>query len=197
MIPLSLQGKYPGSMGSAIPNTFLKVVNIDDTEGKHLPPHTTGELLIKGPQVMKGYYNQPEQTENSFLNGWFKSGDLVRYNEDGMLYIADRIKELIKVKGLQVPPAELEEIIRDYPGVAEAAVIGIPHKFHGEVPRAYVVVKENCKIDVDKLRTQVESKVAKHKRLEGGIVIVEEIPKNASGKIMRRKLKLKYLEENV
>ncbi|KAK9738557.1 AMP-binding enzyme C-terminal domain [Popillia japonica] len=197
VIPLSLQGKYPGSMGSAIPNTLLKVVKIDDNEGKHLPPHTNGELLIKGPQVMKGYYNQPEQTKNTFLNGWFKSGDIVRYNEDGMLYSADRLKELIKVKGLQVPPAELEEIIRDYPGVLEAAVIGIPHERHGEVPRAYVVAKENYKIDVDKLRKQVESKVAKHKRLEGGIVIVEEIPKNASGKLMRRKLKSKYLEEKI
>lgn len=184
-------------MGSAIPNTLLKVVKIDDNEGKHLPPHTNGELLIKGPQVMKGYYNQPEQTKNTFLNGWFKSGDIVRYNEDGMLYSADRLKELIKVKGLQVPPAELEEIIRDYPGVLEAAVIGIPHERHGEVPRAYVVAKENYKIDVDKLRKQVESKVAKHKRLEGGIVIVEEIPKNASGKLMRRKLKSKYLEEKI
>ncbi|GJQ65043.1 hypothetical protein Trydic_g7197 [Trypoxylus dichotomus] len=195
MVPIKLQGKFPGSMGTPIPNTSLKVVDIEDKQGKHLPPHKIGELLIKGPQVMKSYHNKPEETADSFLNGWFRTGDLVRYDENDMFYIADRIKELIKVKGFQVPPAELEEIIRDYPGVADAAVIGIPHKYHGEVPRAYVVPKQNNQVDATKLKEHVESKVAKHKRLEGGVAVVSEIPKTASGKILRRQLKLKYEEE--
>lgn len=197
MVPQKLQGKYPGCMGLPVPNTLIKVVEVDDQQGKHLGPHKTGELLIKGPQVMKGYHNKPEETKNTFLNGWFKTGDLVRYDEDGMFYIADRIKELIKVKGFQVPPAELEEIIRNFPGVSEAAVIGIPHQTYGEVPKAYIVPKINSQIDVKKLKEFVEQKVSKHKRLEGGVAIVSDIPKNASGKILRRQLKLRHLEQGV
>ncbi|KAK9738559.1 AMP-binding enzyme [Popillia japonica] len=89
VMPHSVQGKYPGSMGKPFPNTLLKVIAIDDNAGKHLPPDTTGELLIKGPQVMKCYYNEPEKTRDAFLNGWLRSGDLVTYNKDGMLYIKD------------------------------------------------------------------------------------------------------------
>ncbi|KAK9738560.1 AMP-binding enzyme [Popillia japonica] len=195
MTPHSLQGKYPGSMGKAIPNTFLKVIAVDDNAGKHLPPDTTGELLIKGPQVMKCYYNQPEKTREAFLNGWFKSGDLVTYNKDGILYIVDRIKDLIKVKALQVAPAEIEEVLREYEGVQEAAVIGIPHKLSGEVPRAYVVPKKDAKIDVNKLNEYVTSKLAKHKRIDGGIVLVPQIPKTPVGKILRRLIRLEYLKE--
>ncbi|KAK9738558.1 AMP-binding enzyme C-terminal domain [Popillia japonica] len=113
-----------------------------------------------------------------------------------MLYITDRIKDLIKVKALQVAPAELEEVLREYEGVQEAAVIGIPHKLYGEVPRAYVVPKKDAKIDVNKLNEYVASKLAKHKKLDGGIVLVSQIPKTPAGKIMRRLIKLEYLKEH-
>ncbi|KAK9738596.1 AMP-binding enzyme C-terminal domain [Popillia japonica] len=189
LIPLELQGKSPGSMGTPLPNTLIKVV---DENGKHLGYNQTGELWVKGPQVMKGYLNKPEETEKTFQDEWFKTGDLVRCDEDRMVFIADRMKELIKVKGFQVPPAELEEIIRHFPGVADAAVIGIPHERHGEVPRAYVLPKPNSTIDVDKLQIYVASQVAKHKRLAGGISIIDNLPRNASGKLLRKNLKELY-----
>ena len=146
---------------------------------------------------MKGYHEKPEETANTFLDGWFRTGDLVRYDDDGMLYVEDRIKELIKVKGFQVPPAELEEVIRDFPGLAEAAVIGVPHEYNGEAPRAYVVTKEDVTVDVGELKMYVESKVSHFKRLLGGVAIVETIPKNASGKILRKQLKLDYENKGI
>ena len=180
-------------MGHPVPNTLVKVIGIDDLNGEHMGPNQTGELLVKGPQVMKGYYNRPEETEKSFMDGWFRTGDLVRYNEDGMFYIADRIKELIKVKGFQVPPAELEELIRDFPGVNEAAVVGVPDEYSGEVPRAFVVPKSGHTINKGELLEHVHSKVAKYKRLHGGVFVVDSIPKTTSGKILRRQLKLQNL----
>ncbi|XP_022918533.2 uncharacterized protein [Onthophagus taurus] len=196
-MPVSQQGKYPGSIGHPLPNTALKIIKIDDQEGTHLGPNKVGELLIKGPQVMQGYFNKDEETKNAFLNGWFRSGDLARYNEDGMLYIEDRIKELIKVKGFQVPPAELEEIIRDFPGVAEAAVIGVPNKYTGELPRAYVVTKPGHNVNIATLEEFVNSKVTSYKKLAGGIALVNSIPKTASGKILRRELKLLFEKDGI
>nr|XP_022918339.1 4-coumarate--CoA ligase-like isoform X1 [Onthophagus taurus] len=193
--PSSKEGKYPGTMGHPIPNCTVKVVNPEDKTLKHLNPNEVGELLIKGPQVMKSYHKRPEENKNSFVNGWFRTGDLVRYDENKMFYIVDRIKELIKVKGLQVAPAELEEVIRGFPDVAEAGVIGIPHKFSGEVPRAYVVPKVGRKINLIELEEYVRKKVAPHKKLAGGIAVIDSIPKTASGKILKKQLVLRYQKE--
>lgn len=179
-----------GSLGKPVPNTEVKVVAVGDTKGIPLGPNEPGELFIRGPQVMKGYFNRPE--EQPFQDGWFRSGDMTYYNEDGYLFITDRLKELIKVKGFQVAPAELEEIIRNFPNVAEAAVIGIPHPTLGEAPRAYVVPQEGAKIDSDRLKNYVKEQVAPYKQLAGGIAVVDSIPKNATGKILRRQLKLLY-----
>lgn len=185
-----------GTIGHVVPNSQVKVVPVGKSVNEAVGPNEKGELIIRGPQVMKGYHNRPEETKNSFEDGWFKTGDMVYYDEKGYFFVTDRIKELIKVKGFQVPPAELEEIIRDHPDVSDAAVIGIPHMIHGEVPRAYVVAKQGKKIGEEDLAAFVASKVAPYKKLAGGIEIVDVIPKNASGKIMRRTLKLKYDEEN-
>ncbi|KAK9738555.1 AMP-binding enzyme [Popillia japonica] len=167
MIPKHFQGKHMGSIGHPLPNTSIKIVNPDDPLGTHLGSNKTGELLVKGPQCRQ------------------------------LFFIADRIKELIKVNAFQVPPAELEDIIRDYPGVADAAVIGIPHPAYGEVPRAYVVAKQGNQLDSDGLMRFVEKKVAKHKKLRGGVSVVDNIPKNASGKIMRRQIKQLYEEKGI
>ncbi|XP_022913348.1 uncharacterized protein [Onthophagus taurus] len=196
-MPTALQGKYVGSMGHPVSLTEVKVVDINDPELKHLGPNQTGELLVKGPQVMQGYHNKPKETEETFIDGWLRTGDMVYYNEDLLFFIADRIKELIKVKGFQVPPAELEQLIRDFPGIQDAAVIGVPHPINGEAPRAYIVPKQGQKVDVNKLKEFVESKVAKHKKLSGGISIVDSIPKNASGKTLRKELKNKFEKEGI
>lgn len=196
MVPLVSHKKYDfrGSIGKPPPNTLIKIVPADNPEGEALGPNSPGELLVKGPQVMRGYRNKPEQTKEVFVNGWLRSGDIGYYNENRVLYITDRLKELIKVKGFQVPPAELEEVIRSFPDVSDAGVIGVPHPTYGEVPRAYVVPKDGKRIDTKKLNEFVSSKVAKYKNLTGGIAIVDSIPKNASGKILRRLLKLQYEE---
>ncbi|XP_057661159.1 uncharacterized protein LOC130896841 [Diorhabda carinulata] len=187
--------KIAGSIGRPVPNTLVKIINPDDPEGKPLGPNQQGELILKGPQVMKGYYNRPEETKNVFLNGWLRTGDLGYYNDEKLLFITDRLKELIKVRGFQVAPAELEEIIRDHPAVADVAVIGIPHPTNGEVPRAFVVPKNENSTNLDEIQQYVANKVAKYKRLEGGIEIVKNIPRNPSGKILRRQLKIEYVEK--
>ncbi|KAJ8955211.1 hypothetical protein NQ317_001035 [Molorchus minor] len=182
---LSEKYKTSGSVGKLIPNTLGKIVAVDDSTGTPLGPNQPGEMWIKGPQVMKGYHNRHEENENAFMDGWFRTGDMLQYNEDGLLYVTERLKELIKVKGFQVAPAELEKAIRDFPSVEDVAVIGVPHPTYGEVPRAYT----------EELIKYVAKKVAKYKQLKGGVKIINEIPKNASGKILRRQLKLKYEEE--
>lgn len=187
-----IENMTPGSVGSVIPNTNAKVVSINDTN-LTLGPYETGELMIKGPQVMKGYHNRPEETKKDLIDGWLKTGDMAYYNEKEYFFITDRIKELIKFKGFQIPPAELEEIIRSFDNVADCAVIGIPHKTLGEVPRAYVVPKAKTKVNCEYLEKFVNSKVAEYKRLQGGIIIVDNIPKTPSGKILRKQLKEEYL----
>lgn len=190
--------KYPcsGSIGKALPNTLLKIVPVDDPRAPALGANQQGELLVKGPQVMKGYHNRPKETEEAFSDGWLRTGDVAYYNDNGLLYITDRAKELIKVKGFQVPPAELEGIIRAYPNVADVAVIGVPHPLYGEVPRAYVVPKAGKTVNPEEVSSYVEGKVAKYKKLEGGVSIVDSIPKNPSGKILRRQLKAEYQAQN-
>lgn len=187
--------KAAGSVGLPVRNTLAKIADINNPSGPALGPNQLGELLIKGPQVMKEYLNRPEETEKIFVDGWLRTGDVVYRSDDGYIFIADRLKELIKVKGFQVPPAELEEVIKDFSNVAEAAVIGIPHERHGEVPRAYVVPKPGAKIDVEKLQEFVNSKVAPYKHIVGGVSIVDSIPKNATGKVLRKDLREQYLQE--
>ncbi|XP_074030495.1 uncharacterized protein [Leptinotarsa decemlineata] len=186
-----------GSIGVPVPNTLLKLIAPDDPTGTPLGPNQTGELLVKGPQVMRGYHNRPEETKNAFLDGWFKTGDIAYYNDKRLVFITDRLKELIKVKGFQVAPAELEAILRNYHAVEDAAVIGIPHPLFGEVPRAYIVPKKDVPLKVEDLNQYVNDKVAKYKRLEGGVQIIDVIPKNPSGKILRRQLRLKYDENEI
>lgn len=185
-----------GSTGTLAPNNYLKIIKVDDPLGCPLGPNENGEILVKSPHIMKGYFNKPVQTKEVFLDGWFKTGDIGHYNEGGQLMITDRLKELIKVKGFQVAPAELEDIIRDIPGVLDAAVIGVPHPILGEAPRAYVVMRDNIRIQPEDITKYVASKLAKFKHLEGGVELVDVIPKSLSGKILRKQLKQNYLEKS-
>lgn len=181
-----------GTVGEIVPNTYIKLVKIDGSQQEINSPRELGEIFVKGPQVMKGYYKRDEATKEVFDDGFFKTGDVAYYDENGMFFISERIKELIKVKGFQVAPAELEEILRNHPDLSEAGVIGVPHKKYGEVPRAYVVPKANHKVDIEGVQRYVAEKVAKYKQLKGGIEIVDSIPKNTSGKILRSHLKKEY-----
>lgn len=185
-----------GSIGPLMPSTYGKI--IDDT-GKSLGPNQPGELLIKGPQVMLGYLNEPEKTDECLSDGgWLRTGDRAYYDEDGFFYFSDRIKELIKVRGFQVAPAELEELILQNENVQDVAVVEIPDEVSGELPRAYVVLKPTAdpdKVTEDYLKEWVKERVSPYKRIEGGVVFTDVIPKSASGKILRRLLRDRVKEE--
>lgn len=141
---------------------------------------------------MKGYRNNTENTKAAFAeDGWFKSGDLATINKDGEVTIADRLKELIKVKGYQVPPAELENLLKEHPDVLDAAVVGIPDQRTGEVPKAFVVLKDGRTAIEKDIIDFVSKKVAEYKRIKE-LMFVDALPKNPSGKILRRELKKMY-----
>ncbi|KAJ6633242.1 4-coumarate--CoA ligase 1 [Pseudolycoriella hygida] len=181
------------SCGGPVPQTEIKIVDINDPTFKGLGPNENGEVLARGPQIMKGYLNNKKATDETLLaDNWMRTGDLGHYDEDGFFYVTDRLKELIKVKGFQVPPAELEEILRDHPKVVDAAVIGIPSTKHGELPHGYVVQKAGVQVTEKELQDYVAERVTAYKHLEGGITFVSQIPKNATGKILRRQLKEEY-----
>nr|XP_009859317.1 4-coumarate--CoA ligase 1-like [Ciona intestinalis] len=178
---------YPeGSVGQLMPNTQFKVVDPDSL--KELGINEDGECWVKGPQLMKGYYkNQSETSRCITSDGWFRTGDIGHYDENGFIFIVDRLKELIKYKAFQVPPAELESVILSNPKVADVGVTGIPDPEAGEVPRAYVVRKDGT-LTEEELNNFVQSRVSKYKYLYGGIKFVNSIPKSPTGKILRRKL---------
>ena len=172
--------------GCGLPSTIAKVVDIDT--GAALPPNTDGELLVAGPQVMQGYHGDEEATKATIVEGWLRTGDIARYDEEGQFVIVDRLKELIKVKGLQVAPSELEDLIRRHPGVNDVAVVGVPDDRAGELPRAYVVRKNRNVLEQD-IINYVSEHAAPHKRLAAGVMFVETLPKNQTGKLLRRELK--------
>jgi acyl-CoA synthetase (AMP-forming)/AMP-acid ligase II len=133
-----LDGKLPGSIGPALPNTEWRIIDV--AGGAESPPGRRGELCVRGPQVMKGYLDQPEATARTIdRDGWLHSGDIALVDEDGRLRIVDRVKELIKYKGYQLAPAELEGVLLTHPAIADAAVIPIPDEEAGEVPKGFVV----------------------------------------------------------
>ena len=174
-----------GSVGYIDPNAEMKLI---DDEGREVGPGSRGEIHVRGPNICLGYWRNEKATKDSFdEDGFLRTGDVAICDENGWYWIVDRKKELIKVKGFQVAPAELEAVLLENDDVADAAVCAI-HKDHEELPRAYVVLKEDSKGKL-KERDIVEwtaTKVAKHKRLEGGVAFVDEIPKSPSGKIQRK-----------
>ncbi|CAH1261574.1 ACSF2 [Branchiostoma lanceolatum] len=188
IVTIGREGVFvPGSFGILVPNTKAKV--IDTETGEAVGPGDDGELCVLGPQVMKGYLNNPEATASTInQEGWLLTGDIVRYDEDGNFYAVDRVKELIKYKGFQVAPAELESVLLGHPGVQDAAVIGLPDEVAGELPKAFVVKKADDVTEKD-IVDFVAEKVAPYKKLRGGVAFVGEIPKTPSGKILRRLLK--------
>jgi acyl-CoA synthetase (AMP-forming)/AMP-acid ligase II len=174
----------PGSIGPLLPNTEARVIDV--ATGEDLPPGADGELLIRGPQVMRGYLNNPDATARTIdADGWLHSGDIARYDPDGYFTIVDRLKELIKFKGYQVAPAELEAVLIGHPAVTDAAVIPVRDDEAGEVPKAFVVLASEVR--PEELLAYVAERVAPYKRIRQ-LEVIEAIPKSASGKILRREL---------
>ena len=177
-----------GSVGPAAPDTEERVVDIE-TGTRVLPVGEVGELMIRGPQVMSGYYDNARATAETLTeDGWLHTGDIVRMDADGYVWILDRKKELIKYKGFQVPPAELEGLMLEHPAVTDAAVIGKPDVEAGEIPKAFVVAARDVEVDEEALIRFVAGKVATFKRVRE-VEFVGAIPKSPSGKILRRLLK--------
>jgi 4-coumarate--CoA ligase len=177
----------PGTVGLLVPSCEARVV---DTEtGADLGVDEDGELWIRGPNVMKGYLNNADATAATIdAGGWLHTGDIGHVDADGYWYIVDRVKELIKVKGFQVPPAELEALLLAHPAVADAAVIGVPDEEAGERPKAFVVLKPGAEADASELQGFVAEHVAHYKKLSE-VAFVDAIPKSPSGKILRRLLR--------
>lgn len=177
----------PGSVGPALADTEEKVVDLE-TGTREVPRGEIGELLIRGPQVMQGYFNNAQATRETLTeDGWLHTGDIVRMDPDGYVWVLDRKKELIKYKGFQVPPAELEGLLLEHPAVADAAVIGKPDIEAGEVPKAFIVLKKGAHASAEELMGFVASKVATFKHIRE-VEFLEAIPKTPSGKILRRVL---------
>lgn len=179
-----LKRETPGAVGYCLPNTECKIVD-PDTHAE-LVANEAGEIWIRGPQVMRGYLGNPQATEEMIdADGWLRSGDVGYADEQGQLFVVDRLKELIKYKGRQVAPAELEAILLSHPAVADAGVIPSPDEEAGEVPKAFVVLKS--KASAEEIMDFVAQQVAPHKRIRL-LEFVSEIPKSPAGKILRRLL---------
>ncbi|CAG9788381.1 unnamed protein product [Diatraea saccharalis] len=193
--PVSLMTPYEyphgkvGSVGQLVCSTQGRVVSL--TDGRALPPHQSGELWIRGPQIMKGYWNNEAATKETLdSEGWLHTGDVAYYDEDHYFYIVDRTKELIKVKGNQVSPTEIESIIMEMPEVADVAVVGMPDHLAGELPKAFVVQKPRGQLTEKQVYDFVAQKLTKYKHLDGGVAFLDAIPRNVAGKIMRNELKV-------
>ncbi|ROT80792.1 hypothetical protein C7M84_000459 [Penaeus vannamei] len=191
MVPVGVD--EVGTSGALLPNVKARVV--DTVTGKDLKAHEDGEMWLKTPSIMQGYFKNPTATAETIdADGWLHTGDIGHYDERGFFKIVDRTKELIKVKGLQVSPSELEDLLRQCPAVVDVGVVGVPDDRLGEAPRAYVVTSKM--VSEEFIHGFLEDKVAPYKKLAGGVHFVKELPKNATGKLLRRELKKMVSEDS-
>jgi long-chain acyl-CoA synthetase len=175
-----------GSIGLPMPDTEVRIVSLDD-EHRTLPPGERGELWARGPQVMAGYWQKPDETASVFTDGWFHTGDVGYMDEDGYFYIVDRLKEVIVAGGYKIYPRNVEEAIYLHPAVAEVAVVGVPDQYRGQTVKAYVVLQKGATLDVAGLQAFLEDKLSPiemPKRIE----FRAELPKSAVGKILKKAL---------
>jgi acyl-CoA synthetase (AMP-forming)/AMP-acid ligase II len=174
------------SCGPPVPDTIEKIVSLDT--GEALPLGEVGELMVKGPQVMKGYWKNPKETAECLSDdGWLRTGDIARFDEDGYIYLVERKKEMIKYKGYQVAPAELEALLYEHPAVLDVAVIPKPDLAGGEAPKACIVRRPGVDVTPEEIMAFVAERVAPYKKIRD-VEFMESIPKTASGKILRRDL---------
>ena len=180
----------PGSIGLPLIRIEMKVVDENDNE---VPINTPGELCVRGPNIMKGYWNQPEETACALRGGWLHTGDVAIKDEDGYYSIVDRLKDLILTKGMNVYPREIEELLYAYPNVLTAAVIGVPDKDGSEIVVAYVKHSPDAKMDETEIKHYLKDKLANFK-VPRRIIFTDDIPINASGKVSKKDLRLRHRE---
>jgi long-chain acyl-CoA synthetase len=181
-----------GTIGLPLPGIEMKVV---DERGYDVPVKTPGELCIKGENVMKGYWNQPEETAKAIVNDWLHTGDVAIKDEDGYYRIVDRIKDLIITKGMNVYPREIEELLHHYKGIMQAAVVGVPDKDGSEVVIGYVKPEEGATLKETDIKEYLKEHLAAFK-IPRRIIFTQDIPLTASGKVMKKELQKRYIEGN-
>lgn len=188
MTPPSQTGARQGSVGLPVFDTEIKIVDI--ATGREQPAGQEGEVLIKGPQVMQGYYNKPEATAEVLKDGWLHTGDIGKMDDDGYLYITDRLKDMIIYKGYNVYPRELEEILFRFPAVEQCAVVGKPDPDGGEIPVAFVKLAPGKEATPEEVMQYMNAEVAAYKKIRQ-VVFTDEIPVSAAGKVLKRELRKK------
>jgi long-chain acyl-CoA synthetase len=181
-----LRGSVGGSIGVPIPGTDVKIVDIE-TGDKEMPLGEPGELIVKGPQVMKGYWRMPEETANTLRDGWLYTGDIARMEEDGYLYIVDRKKEVINTSGYKVYPREVEEVLYQHPEVVEVVAVGVPDEYSGETVKVFAVRKAGSAVTEEDLVSYCKENLAPYK-VPKILEFRDELPKSAVGKILKRVL---------
>ncbi len=179
----------PQFVGIPLPDTEVRVVDME-TKTQILPPGENGELIGKGPQIMKGYWNQPEVTKEALRDGWIHTGDIGYMDEEGRVYFVDRKKDVIKVSGYQVWPLEIENVLLEHPAIEEVAVIGVLDPYRGEHPKAFVILREGYKgkMTEDELIKFCRERLAAYKSIRE-VEFRKELPKSPAGKILRRALR--------
>jgi len=181
--------RVPGTVGLPLPGTECRVIDPDNPT-HDVEPGAPGELVVRGPQVMTGYYGKPEATEASFIDGWYRTGDIVTIDDAGFVRIVDRIKELIITGGFNVSPTEVENVVRQHPSVADAAVVGLPSGHSGEEVVAAIVLDTGAELDEESIREFARSILTPYK-VPRRIFVVDELPKSLIGKVLRRQVKEK------
>lgn len=176
----------PGSVGKPLPEVEFRLI---DEHGADVELGDPGEIVVKGPNVFKGYWNRPDETEQAFIDGWFRTGDVGVLDEEGYLYLVDRKRDLIIVSGFNVFPSEVERALLENPDVAEAAVVGVPHAYTGEAVKAHVVLDSGADTTEAELIADVRSRLARFK-CPASIEIVDELPHLLTGKVLRRALRI-------
>jgi long-chain acyl-CoA synthetase len=178
-----------GSIGSPIENVEMKIVNLD---GELVQPGEVGEIVVRGPNVMLGYWNRPNETAQVIKNGWFHTGDIGRMDEDGYFYIVDRLKDMVNVSGFKVYPTEVENVIYQHPAVAECAVYGVLDNLKGERVVANILLKADFAVTQEEIMDFCSLRMATYK-VPHTIQFIDSLPKNATGKILKRLLKQEQL----
>lgn len=177
--------RKPGSVGKPIPEVSVKIVS---GEGEDLQPGRVGEIAVRGPNVMRGYFNRPMETKETFRGDWLLTGDIGKIDDDGYIYILDRKKDMILFHGMNVYPREIEEVLYRHPDVAEAAVVGRPDKRRGELPVAFVALKDGARRDASELSRFCRKYLAGYK-IPHRIIPLKKLPRTATGKILKRELR--------
>ncbi len=183
----------PGSVGVPVPSTDIKIVDLDKGK-KKMKTGEAGEILIKGPQVMMGYYKKPKETKEVLKDGWLYTGDIGVFDEDGYITIVDRKKDMIIAGGYNIYPVEIDDILFDHPKILEACAVGVPHDYRGETVKAFVVIKDGETLTEEELTKYCKEKMAAYK-VPKIIEFVDDLPKSAVGKILRKILRAQEIEK--